>query len=51
MWIFPFLHHLYIIELDIEVLIDRFQSSADLDIILELDGDFVIDQGLEETAY
>lgn len=49
MWIFQLLHHLYIIKLDIEVLIDRFQGPANLDIVFELDGDFVVDQGLEET--
>jgi len=51
MRILQLFHHLYIIELDVEILIDRFQGSANLDIILELDGDFVIDQGLEETDY
>jgi hypothetical protein len=49
-WVFQLLHHRYVIELDIEILIDRFQRSADLDIVLELDGDFVVDQGLEEAV-
>jgi hypothetical protein len=49
MRIFQLLHHLYIIEFNIEVLVDRFQGSANLDIVLELDGDFVVDQGLEEA--
>ena len=50
MWVFQLLYHRYVIELDIEILIDRFQSSADLDIVLELDGDFVVDQGLEKAV-
>jgi len=49
-WVFQLLYHRYVIELDIEILIDRFQSSADLDIVLELDGDFVVDQGLEKAV-
>jgi hypothetical protein len=32
-------------------LIHRFQRAADLDIVLELDSDFVVDQGLEEAVY
>ena len=50
MGILQLLNHLYIIQLDIEILINRFQCAADLDIVLELDGDFVVDQGLEETG-
>jgi hypothetical protein len=50
MGILQLLDHLYIIQLDIEVLVNRFQCAADLDIVLELDGDFVVDQGFEETG-
>ena len=49
MRIFELFHHLYIIELDVEVLVDRFQGSTDLYVVLELDGDFVVDQCLEEA--
>ena len=50
MGIFQLFHHLYIIELNIEVLIDRFQGPADLNVVLELDGDFMVNQGLEEAV-
>jgi hypothetical protein len=49
MGIFQLFYHLYIIELDVEVLVDRFQRSTDLYVVLELDGDFVVDQCLEEA--
>lgn len=50
MWIFDLLQHLYIVQLDVEELIDRFQGSLDGDVIFELDGDFVVDKGFEEAA-
>ncbi len=50
MRILQLFHHLYIIELDVEVLIDRFKSSPYLNIVLELDGDLVVDQCLEEAV-
>jgi hypothetical protein len=49
MWIFHFLYNSDIIKLDIQVLVDALQGTADLDIILKLDRDFVVDQGFEET--
>ncbi len=42
-------HHGNVIELDVKILVDRFQCASYLDIVLELDGDFVVDQGLEEA--
>lgn len=49
MWVFQVLNHLDFIELNIEVLIDRLEDTADLDIVLEFDSDFVVHQGLEEA--
>lgn len=49
MWVFDFLHHCDIIQLDVQVLIHALQRAADRDIILELDGDFVVDQRFEEA--
>jgi hypothetical protein len=47
--IFQLLYHRDIIESIIEVLVDRFEGAADPDVVLELDGGFVVDQGLEEA--
>jgi hypothetical protein len=44
------IHGLSIIQLNIEVLIHALESTADLDFVLELDGDFVLDERFEETA-
>ena len=49
-WVFQVLDDLDFIKLDIEILIDRLEDTADLNIVLELDGDFVVHQGLEEAA-
>lgn len=49
-WILQLLHHLYIIEFDIEILVHRLQGPADLYIVLELDCYFVIDQGFEKAV-
>lgn len=50
MWVLDLLHHADILELDVQVLVDRLQHSADLDVVLELDGDLVVHQGLEEAG-
>ena len=39
-----------VVQLDVEVLVDALERAADLDVVLELDGDLVVDQGLEEAA-
>jgi hypothetical protein len=49
MGVFEILNHLYVIEFDIEVLVNGFQGAADLNIVLELHRDFMVDQGLEEA--
>jgi hypothetical protein len=50
MRILNFLHHTDIVQLNVQILVDRLQRPADLDIILELDGDLVVNEGFEETA-
>jgi hypothetical protein len=37
------IHRLCVIQLDVQVLIDALQCPANLDFILQLDGDFVLD--------
>ncbi|CAG8953797.1 hypothetical protein HYFRA_00006689 [Hymenoscyphus fraxineus] len=51
MGILQFLHYLYVVEFDVEVLVDGLQHALDLDVVLELDGDFMVYQGLEEAIY
>lgn len=38
-----------VIELDVQVLVHGLQRAADSDVILELDGDGVVGEGLEEA--
>lgn len=39
-----------VVELDVEVLVDRLERARHLDVILELDGDGLVDEGLEEAV-
>lgn len=39
-----------IVQLDVEILIYRLQDTANADVILELDCDGLVGQGLEEAA-
>jgi hypothetical protein len=39
-----------VVELDVEVLVDRFQDSTNTDVILKLNGDSLVSQSLEEAA-
>lgn len=50
MRIFHFLKYLNIIQLDVEELVDGFQGAFDGDVVFELDGDFVVDEGFEEAV-
>ena len=50
MRVFDFLGDLDVVELDVQELVHGFQGSSDQDVVLELDGHFVIDQGLEEAS-
>ena len=49
MRIFDLFYHCDIIKLDVKVLVHRLQRPTDLDIVLELNGDFMVDQSLKET--
>jgi hypothetical protein len=49
MRIFEFLHHRYVVELDVEILIHAFEGPAELNVVLELHGHLVVDESLEET--
>lgn len=39
-----------VVELDVEELVDALQRAADRDVVLELDRDFVVDEGFEEAV-
>jgi hypothetical protein len=40
---------LNVIKLDVQVLVHAFQNALELDIIFELHGDLMVDEGLEEA--
>jgi hypothetical protein len=42
--------HFDVVQLNVQVLIDRLEDSADANVIFKLDGDRLVGQGLEETA-
>ena len=50
MRILHLLQHLDIIQLDVEELVDGFEGAFDGDVVFELDGDFVVDEGFEEAG-
>lgn len=39
-----------VVELDVEVLVDRLQNTTNADVIFELDGDGLVGKGLEEAT-
>jgi hypothetical protein len=39
-----------VLELDVEELVHALEGSADGDVVLELDGDLVVDEGFEEAG-
>ena len=49
MWVLQLLHDLYIIEFYIEELINGFEGAFDRNIVLEFNGHFVVDKGLEKA--
>ena len=49
MGVLQLLHDLYIIELDIKELVNGFKNAFDRDIVLEFNGHFMVDEGLEEA--
>lgn len=50
MRIFQLLQHLDIIQLDVQELVDGFEGAFDGDVVFELDGDLVVDEGFEEAV-
>jgi hypothetical protein len=38
-----------VVKLDVEVLVDALERAAELDVVLELDGDLMVDERLEEA--
>lgn len=48
-WVFHLFNHSNIIKLDIQVLIHALQCPPDRDIVLQFDGDLMVDQRLEEA--
>ncbi len=39
-----------VLELDVEILVHALEDAADLNVVLELDRDLVVDEGLEEAG-
>lgn len=50
MRVLELLDDLDVVELDVEVLVDALEHAADLDVILQLDRDLMVDEGLEEAV-
>jgi hypothetical protein len=44
------LDNLDVVELDVEVLVHALEDALELDVVLELDRDLVVDEGLEEAG-
>lgn len=51
MWVLDLLDDADVLQFDVEVLVYALECAADLDVVLELDCDLVVDQGLEETGW
>lgn len=43
------IHRLCVVQLDVQVLVHALECAADLDFVLEFDGDFVLDERFEEA--
>jgi hypothetical protein len=39
-----------VLQLDVEILVYALERAEDLDVVLELDRDLVVDEGLEKTG-
>ena len=50
MRVFIQIENVDIVELDVEVLVDRFQGAADADVIFQLDCDGLVGEGFEEAV-
>ena len=49
MWVLELFDNLDIVKLDVEILVHALEDALELDVVLELDGDLVVDKGLEEA--
>ena len=49
MRVFNFVDDLDVVQLDVQELIDRFESSPNGDVILKLNGHLMVDESLEKT--
>jgi hypothetical protein len=47
--VFELLDYRDVVKLDVEILVDALEGAPQLDVVLELDGDLVVDKGLEEA--
>ena len=43
-------HDGYILQLDVQELVDALEGSSDRHIVFKLDGDLVVDEGFEEAG-
>lgn len=50
MGVLEFLHDLDIVELDVKVLVNTLKDTTELDIVLELDRDLMVDEGLKKAV-
>lgn len=50
MGVLELLDNLDVVELDVEVLVHALEDALELDVVLELDRDLVVDEGLEEAG-
>lgn len=41
---------IHIVQLDVQVLVDRFEGAADTNVVFEFDGDGLVGEGFEEAV-
>ena len=44
------IEHVDVVQLDVQVLVDRFESAADSDVVFEFDGYGLVCEGFEEAG-
>lgn len=49
MRVFQFFEHRDVVQLDVEELVNRFQRAGDGDVVFELDGDRMVDEGFKKA--
>lgn len=50
MWVLQLVQDNDVVELDVQVLVDGFQSAPDTDVVLELDRHRLLSEGFEEAV-